>query len=1142
MCNVDFELEPYQKFVRNFLSSQTPYNGLLLFHGLGTGKTCSAISIAEETRSYYKKLGISKKIIVVSSPKVKENFKQQLFDGNKLIEISKGCWDIQGCAGNTFIKELSQFCFTGVSKSEIKKQIDRIISNHYDFMGYLEFTNLIEKETKIESDVSEEKKQLALETNIRNYFNDRLLIIDEVHNLRSDAKKSQFETLVRTAQNMKLLLLTATPMYNNYSEIITLINLLNLNDGREKIEVNDVFEKDGTFKIDKNGEEVGKEILIRKSRGYVSFVRGDNPYTFPYRIWPQTFSPEDSFSSIEGLTKPTIALNGKAIPQQLDILDVYLTKLGYYQQTMYNYLSNKLFRPDKDNDNDIDDDTEDNAKTERGMVKLEDSNLLQALNIVFPSNNIDNIDERENDDVNEEEIVGTVGLKNCLTFKLDESNPAVKHSFEYKEAYMNDEKGMFHPEEIGKYSAKIKKICDCILKSKGVVLVYSRWKDSGIIPLALALEELGITNVKNKKSLFKRKPNRNSKHNSKHKYIMITGDTPEQQFRSDLKAATSYNNKDGDKVKVILITQAGSEGIDFKFIRQVHIMEPWWNMSRIEQIIGRAVRKCSHKDLDFQDRNVEIYLHSSLQRNEKIESIDVYLYRQSEIKAINIGKITRALKETAVDCILNVKQGDFVLDKMNQTVDIRLSSKQEIETQYRVGDKPYSSICDYMEKCEYTCKPTENIGDDNVTKDTYNEFFVMNDIDSLVNKIKTLFKERFFYKQDDIIRNINTYNTTNIDKIYAALSFVIDNKEIISDKYDRLGTLKNIGDLYFFQPKALTSKNISLYERSHLIDKKFTDISIRGITNDEKKGPSGGEVFNQAKMKYDMVFKNSPIDEENLSKDQIKWYKIAKNIYEEMKNTEQNGGTIIHYGGIIKKSEITPDIMRNVVTEHILEELNFDDTLCMLNYLTVEKLSHASQTTFPMLPNPLPTFQPTTLPTLQPTPLPTFQPTGVPTRQPNPTPQPPTHPTVIQDDITRIMKQYFGILLRKRSGEQIVIFDKNKNKDTYRGFVLRQGSNQWIQRDDLDPKINIFLKEKLDIIKENIGKLRDEYRFMAFVNINDKNRVTKISQNGNRGVKQNVTKENVKEEIVHRDNDKKRLDGSRWFLKPIEHDIVQSSK
>ena len=51
---------------------------------------------------------------------------------------------------------------------------------------------------------------------------------------------------------------------------------------------------------------------------------------------------------------------------------------------------------------------------------------------------------------------------------------------------------------------------------------------------------------------------------------------------------------------------AGSEGLDFKFIRQVHVLEPWYNMNRIEQIIGRAVRTCSHKDLPFEERNVEI--------------------------------------------------------------------------------------------------------------------------------------------------------------------------------------------------------------------------------------------------------------------------------------------------------------------------------------------------------------------------------------------------------------------------------------------------------------------------------------------------------------------------------------------------------
>ena len=54
MCNKEFSLMPHQTFVRNFLSLHTPYNALLLFHGLGSGKTCSAIGIAEEARQYQK--------------------------------------------------------------------------------------------------------------------------------------------------------------------------------------------------------------------------------------------------------------------------------------------------------------------------------------------------------------------------------------------------------------------------------------------------------------------------------------------------------------------------------------------------------------------------------------------------------------------------------------------------------------------------------------------------------------------------------------------------------------------------------------------------------------------------------------------------------------------------------------------------------------------------------------------------------------------------------------------------------------------------------------------------------------------------------------------------------------------------------
>ena len=87
-------MAPHQLFVKNFLSFQTPYNSVLLYHGLGTGKTCSAIGIAEEMRDYIKQIGTSQRIIVVASPNVQDNFKLQLFDESKL-KIVNGLWNLQ---------------------------------------------------------------------------------------------------------------------------------------------------------------------------------------------------------------------------------------------------------------------------------------------------------------------------------------------------------------------------------------------------------------------------------------------------------------------------------------------------------------------------------------------------------------------------------------------------------------------------------------------------------------------------------------------------------------------------------------------------------------------------------------------------------------------------------------------------------------------------------------------------------------------------------------------------------------------------------------------------------------------------------------------------------------------------------------
>ena len=153
-----------------------------------------------------------------------------------------------------------------------------------------------------------------------------------------------------------------------------------------------------------------------------------------------------------------------------------------------------------------------------------------------------------------------------------------------------------------------------------------------------------------------------------------------------------------------MLSAAGSEGLDFKFIRQIHILEPWYNINRVEQIIGRAIRTCSHKDLPLIKRNAQIYMHATL-LSTNTESVDLFIYRKAEEKAKIIGKITRVLKEHSIDCYLNYEQQKFAELSLNKELSITLSDNSSIN--YSIGDKSYSALCDYMAECKYSCKPTQ---------------------------------------------------------------------------------------------------------------------------------------------------------------------------------------------------------------------------------------------------------------------------------------------------------------------------------------------------------------------------------------------------------------------------------------------------
>jgi len=308
LAKADFELSPHQMFVKNFMSSQTPYNSLLLYHGLGTGKTLSAIGVCEEMRDYMKQMGITKRIMIVASENVQDNFRLQIFDERKL-QLVDGVWTIKGSGsiGNKLLKEINPMNMKGISKEKVVNQIKNLINTYYIFLGYGQFANYIIKTIHYEEELKREEINNKLKQDqqtriqkidaelgntkitlnkriirkLRNEFDNRLIVIDEVHNIRKSEDNENkkvalnLELLVRAAKYMRLLLLSATPMYNSYKEIIWLLNLMNMNDRRGIIQTKDVFDKNGNFK------EGGEELLIRKATGYVSFVRGENPYTLP---------------------------------------------------------------------------------------------------------------------------------------------------------------------------------------------------------------------------------------------------------------------------------------------------------------------------------------------------------------------------------------------------------------------------------------------------------------------------------------------------------------------------------------------------------------------------------------------------------------------------------------------------------------------------------------------------------------------------------------------------------------------------------------------------------------------------------------------------------------------------------------------
>lgn len=911
LCNFqNFTLSPHQKFVKNFMSPNTPYNGLILYHGMGSGKTCSAIRITEEFRKYNKYNINFKKIMIIASPNVQENFKLQLFDESKLIKVNN-IWKLDGCMGLEFIEELNNYDVENMTKDEIVKKIKKIINSSYSFMGYEKLSNIIEKELNKIKTSDKEKRKKIIKKQLNNLFSETLIVVDEAHNIRLSSINSKkktatmLEILVSNVKKMKLLLLTGTPMYNDSTEIVFLLNLLNMNDNQKKININKIFDKNGDF-LKEDGDEIGKKRLIQRANGYISYVRGENPYNFPFRIYPNYYN---SPNSIKNYTYPENMYNGNNIQNSLQFLDLYVNTLSDVQKDGYLYnLSN------------INEKSVKNDKLSYGYRELQES--LFSLTISYPTDD-------------GKYITGKEILSNLM-----------KKTLNYKYSYNDENNRIFEYKNIGTYSCKIKSIIDNIINSEGIVLVYSQYLDNGLIPLALALEELGFSRINSKNNLLKSKKSitpynilsNDDKGSFKQgKYSMITGNQIiSNNINNDLKVINSDNNINGSNCKVVLISQAGSEGIDFKNLRQVHILEPWYNLFRIEQIVGRAIRNCSHKKLELKNRNTQIFMHSTY-IDDKVETIDMMLYRMCEEKAKKIGMVQKVLKSVSIDCIINYEQLKF--SELDQNIPIEISTSEKID--YNIKDKPYSLVCDYSEDCEYKCI-NELLNNDVIDDSTYTYESTIDK--NIVKNVKELFLKKHVYKKNDIIEYIKNINTeSNLDIIYSALSYLIDNKnEFIVDKYLRKGNLVNIKDLYIFKPtelKTVTSvyditrpfkgivKELKIdleddeYNKSVVSDKK----SERSISKSQSKSRSN----KSSNKKYNSVLKYIKLD-----------YKKGLNNYYDTDNKNFYYLYSLTFDELSKNFsdlDLNEEFKSTLLLEHILESLDHNKEIIMLNYLFSNK-------------------------------------------------------------------------------------------------------------------------------------------------------------------------------------------------------------
>ena len=732
-----FKLQTQQKFLRRILSPDSPNRSMLLVHGTGTGKTCTSIQVAEEyiLRPDFQ----DKRVMVVASAAVQENFRSELFQMKRVkIDEVAGTLESKQCTGRRYLDMLLRIESEPVNwnnpriRDKLERTADRIIDEFYEFMAYESFGTYIEKRLGgTEKDIDRDW--------VHKTFDNRLLIVDEAHNVPEgkDGKgvkgiTRSLENLVKTADGLVLVFLTATPMFDTYDELAFYMNLFLWNDRKQDfktaVKMSDFFNSDATLKTGPPGETFRKWV-----QNYVSYVKGENPFTFPFRL------PAPKVVSTETVTSSWL---GKAIPPTEQIQ--YLTLTPSQTQGLQKEVLSRTVSTSED---------EEGKKTA----------LMEPTICVLPGGKTFN------------EVFTKSGKQ-----------------FAYTGA------PFLTPDTIANHAAKFVTVLKAIEAGKGVCLVYSNYVTMGARLFAMALEEHGYAPASGTSVLAAP----SYKGPSKGKYIVLTSDISEAEIDRMISLAKSNGNAEGAQVRVIVSSKIVSEGVDFRFVRQIHILDPWWNMSRIEQVAGRGLRNCSHAALPFEDQNCTVYYHV-VRTGDGKESFDEYTYRTKvEQKATKIARVRKVLAESAMDCPLTNVMNTLPEDWKNLEVPQRQSEGGKPVT-YRLSGMLAPAFNDTPDVAACVVAPSSPDPDHVRPLSTY-----LDVRDELLVKLADLLIAKPIWDRDELVTALRPYTK---DVVLFNVQQAVTSGYRFKDSFGRPAILESKGDLYALAPIGVP--NSTMIER-----------------------------------------------------------------------------------------------------------------------------------------------------------------------------------------------------------------------------------------------------------------------------------------------------------------------------------------